>query len=377
MDIYEEIVARIRAHQRLVLATIIMSDGSTPLQAGAKMLVGDDGVTSIGTVGGGRVEAEVQEAARELLAADGRCLIRRYTLTEDEVGIGMLCGGNLDVLIERLTEENSGFYAKLVSRREGGSDVAVVTAIGQGAVIRGKFLISPSAERSIVDWDDMPALREVAAELSASIAKSVDDAIGKQSVTRLPVSNGELIIEPVVGLRDLLIFGGGHVSRHLSRSAVMAGFRVTVVDDRPEYANMQRFPEAHRTLAVDFDAAWDQMAVRPSTSIVIVTRGHKYDERVLERAVRTPARYIGMIGSKRKVIATFEHLVGRGISRELLRNIHAPIGLAIGASTAEEIAVSITAELIAARRGVLYSGAAMSDRIREFFQPGGSQDVKS
>ena len=375
MDLYEEIISRLRTDQRLMLATIISSTGSTPVPPGAKMLVGEGGALPLGTVGGGCIEAEVQEASKQLLATGGRCLIRRFTLTEDHLESGMLCGGSLDILIEMLTKQDARLYTALVSRRETGSDLAVVAVIGDGPIIRGKFLISASLQPSGKDEDDMTALQEVATELPALFRKTVSDAIDRQTVTRLPFSGGEFIVEPVVGLRDLFIFGGGHVSRYLSRSAAMAGFRITVIDDRPEYANSDRFPEAHRAVALGFDAAWDRLVVRPSTSIVIVTRGHKFDEWVLERAVQTPARYIGMIGSKHKVVATFGELVSRGMSPEVLRKVHAPIGLDIGALTAEEIAISITAELIAARRGVLSSVATMSDRVREFFEPDRSRPV--
>ncbi len=131
----------------------------------------------------------------------------------------------------------------------------------------------------------------------------------------------------------------------------MAGFLVTVVDERREFANPQRFPEARQTLAVPFAQAWDALHIHPSTSIVIVTRGHRLEEEVLEHAVRTPARYIGMIGSARKVLSTFRHLRDRGVPLQLLERVRAPIGLDIGALTAEEIGIAITAELIAVRRG--------------------------
>jgi xanthine dehydrogenase accessory factor len=155
----------------------------------------------------------------------------------------------------------------------------------------------------------------------------------------------------VVGHPGLIIFGGGHVSKYVCRAAATAGFRVTVVDDRKEYANAQRFPEATRTLAAGFSEAFRELTIKPSTYIVIVTRGHRFDEEILEHAVGTQARYIGMIGSKRKVLNTFEHLVERGISIGSLKRVHAPMGLEIGAVTAEEIGISVVAQLIHVRRG--------------------------
>jgi len=371
MDIYEEIVATLSEDARLTLATIISSSGSTPVPPGAKMLIREGKAIPVGTVGGGCVEADVVVAARQLLATGGGCLIHRFTLTEDDIESGMLCGGSIDVLIEQVSKERSDVYSALLSRREAGRDSAIVTLIGPGQAVQGKVLIS--GHMTGIDEGDLLSLRQVSGELPASFGEILRSAIDHQVVTRLPWAGGEFIVEPVIGLQDLIIFGGGHVSRYVSRSAAMAGFRVTVVDDRPEYANPQRFPEAYKTLAVGYDDSWNQLQVKPSTSIVIVTRGHKFDERVLERAVRTEARYIGMIGSKRKVIATFDHLVDRGISRELLRDVRAPIGLNIGALTAEEIGISITAELITVRRGLMSAAGAMSERVAEFFQAGTSR----
>jgi len=130
----------------------------------------------------------------------------------------------------------------------------------------------------------------------------------------------------------------------------MVGFRITVVDDRTEFANAERFPEADVTIAADYGTAFRRLNISSSTFIVIVTRAHQSDEQILEQAVATPARYIGMIGSMRKVRTTFEHLRARGISRDSLGRVHAPVGLEIGAVTPEEIAASIVAELINTRR---------------------------
>ena len=135
-----------------------------------------------------------------------------------------------------------------------------------------------------------------------------------------------------------------------SRVAALAGFGVTVVDDRNKFANPIRFPEAEQILAMDFVEAFNHLSIKSSSYIVIVTRGHRHDEEILQRALETTARYIGMIGSKRKVLTTFEHLVERGTSLEALHRVHAPIGLGIGALTPEEIAISIVGELINERR---------------------------
>ncbi len=366
MELYQEILSGLGGRDRLVLATIVSSSGSTPVPPGAKMLVRERGDIPLGTIGGGCIEADVQQEARRLLETGGASRIRRFALSEDDIESGMLCGGTIDVFIEMLGLEETAVYSALVRGRESGRDAAVVTVIGPAQDKRGKFLVS--LQVSGVDEADLRRLGQVAGVLPESLGEALAGGIGRQTVIRLPFPGGEFVIEPVPGLQDLIIFGGGHVSKYVSQSAALAGFRVTVVDDRPEYANARRFPEAHRTLAVGFDASWDSIRIRESTSIVIVTRGHKFDERILERAVQTPARYIGMIGSRRKVTATFEHLVGRGTPRELLKNVRSPIGLEIGALTAEEIGISITAELIAVRRGVLSPAGAMSGRVTGFFQ---------
>src|SRR6202171_2314455 len=162
----------------------------------------------------------------------------------------------------------------------------------------------------------------------------------------------EIFVEPVLPPADLYIFGAGHVAASLYKVASIAGFDITVVDDRAAYANRERFPEAQQVIADDFEKAVAQLAPSESSYIVIVTRGHRDDMRVLRWAVQTPARYIGMIGSRRKTITIFKELTKEGLSPELFKRVHAPVGLDIGAITPEEIAVAITAELIAARRRV-------------------------
>ena len=159
----------------------------------------------------------------------------------------------------------------------------------------------------------------------------------------------EIFVEPVLPQPMLHIFGGGHVSLALSRVAHEAGFAIEVADDRESFANMERFPMA-RAVHTSYEEAFQKIKPNGSSYLVIVTRGHKDDMRVLAWAARTEARYIGMIGSKRKVISVYKALEAEGMSAEQLARVHAPIGLEIGALTPEEIAISITAELIATRR---------------------------
>jgi xanthine dehydrogenase accessory factor len=160
----------------------------------------------------------------------------------------------------------------------------------------------------------------------------------------------DVFIEPITSLPVLFIFGGGHISLSLARIGKMVDFRVVVIDDRPEFANAERFPEADETIADDMASAMRCLDINGSSYIVIVTRGHQNDTQVLEWAVTTPAAYVGMIGSKRKIHAVFSHLKTKGVTEEQLGRVHSPIGLSIGAETPEEIAVSIMAEMIQVRR---------------------------
>jgi xanthine dehydrogenase accessory factor len=162
----------------------------------------------------------------------------------------------------------------------------------------------------------------------------------------------DIFVEPILPPAMLYIFGAGHVSLSLYKVANGAGFDVTVVDDRESFARRERFPEANEVIAEDFEKAMSRLTPNESSYMVIVTRGHRDDMRVLRWAVQTQARYVGMIGSKRKIIAIFRELTNEGIPAHLFEKVHAPVGLDIGAITPEEIAVAITAELIAVRRRV-------------------------
>jgi xanthine dehydrogenase accessory factor len=151
-------------------------------------------------------------------------------------------------------------------------------------------------------------------------------------------------------LKTLYCFGGGHVAVPTAHLAALVGFRLVVIDDRPDYANKERFPEADKVLVIkDFSRAFDGLEIDRDSYIVIVTRGHQYDRAVLEQALKTNAGYIGMISSRRKREAIYEYLMAHGVSKGQLEQVHSPIGIDIGGETPEEIAVSIAAELIKVR----------------------------
>lgn len=159
----------------------------------------------------------------------------------------------------------------------------------------------------------------------------------------------EIFVEPILPQPVLHIFGGGHISVAVARAANAAGFAIGVTDDRETFANQERFPMAGE-IYTSYQEAFEKLRPNPSHYLLIVTRGHKDDMRVLAWAVRTSARYIGMIGSKRKVLSVYKALEKEGFSPDEFERVHAPVGLDIGALTPEEIAVSIAAELIAVRR---------------------------
>ena len=352
MDIVSSLLSALSSEPRVMLATIISTSGSTPASALSKMIITNEGKNSIGTVGGGCMEGDVLHGAKDLFPMN-KAAVMTFHLNEEEMIQGLICGGTVNILLEPVGQESRQLYEELQQIRDNGDDCIVATHVTNSGEIRLKSLVKgDSIGRNNPVGDYLGTTRTSTNSLNPpeELLHSMQKALHRAETQTIVLPDGQLILEPVFGRPHLLLFGGGHVSRYLSRTASMAGFRVTVVDDRPQYANPERFPEADATLVVEFYEALSQIEIKQSTYVVIVTRGHRSDEDILEQVIRTPAKYIGMIGSARKVLTTYEHLVERGVTRDDLTRVHAPMGLEIGAATAEEIAVSVVAEMIQVRR---------------------------
>ena len=186
----------------------------------------------------------------------------------------------------------------------------------------------------------------------------------------------ELYLEVRRPVQELIIVGAGHVAQPLAHMGALLGFRVSVLDDRPDFATRERFPDAEHLLRADFDDPFKDAKLHERSHVLLVTRGHKYDYACLVRALRVdpPPAYIGMIGSRRRVRATYVQLLEEGFDPEQLDRIHAPVGLDIGAETPEEIAVSVAAELVKVRRGGTGASLKELERVAERFFPDGDEE---
>lgn len=309
-DVLRKVVDEVGAGRPVALCAIVAARGSTPQPAGTMVCV-DHAAHLTGTLGGGCVEADVRRKAHQCLS-DRVGRIVTFALDHDfGYDDGMLCGGQMDVALA------------VYSRTE--DTVAVADALQQ--LNQG----SPT---------EIP------------LRLSVD------------AGNVEYCIR-IAATPKLVIVGGGHIGRILAQMSVPLGFRVTVLDDRQQFANPDRFPPPIAPVAGDIAASLKEWPIDANTYIVIVTRGHKHDEAALRSVIGSPARYIGMIGSRRKIRVIFDDLKHDGAPDAQIARVHAPIGLKIGAVTAEEIALSIAAELVSVRRaecGTKVTGPTYSSR---------------
>lgn len=350
MSVFHNIVKALESGEQAALATIITTTGSTPACAFSKMLILQKDSKTLGTVGGGCVEADVLAAGMKSFETH-KSEIYKFHLTEDEFVQGLICGGTLQVLVEPLSGDQVALFQRIQRLTDDGSECVLRTVLGDGGSAKSKTVLR-SPEEALAE--EQEAFRKAIAARETQIILRGTDTI---------------VLEPIAGAPRLILFGAGHVSRAVCASASAVGFRATVVDDREQYANASRFPAAKEILVREFDEVIGGLELRGSDYLVIATRGHRYDEEILERVVNADATYIGMIGSRRKVLTTYKRLMARGISAEALQRVYSPIGLEIGAAGPEEIAVSVVAELIAVRRNRFNRNFSKSAGLARLLEP--------
>lgn len=362
------------------LASVARRRGSLPMSGTAKMLVTAGGART-GTVGGGCLEAEITERALDVIERR-QPAVSEHTLNSELAGdYGLTCGGTAVMLIEPVFPD-----ALLAAVYE--ETAALLARGGRGVLVTGADW-SHGPAKLLVAGDrrigaEVPALLEAAARYEATgrydAAARHDAASGfdhaeasssrlspRSAARELPELADGILAERVAGAPRLIVFGGGHVGARVGEAATFAGWRVTVVDDRPDFADPVRHAFAERTVVCDFADLPSTLAIEPETYVVVCTRGHQHDATIVDQIGRIDTRYVGMLGSRRKVALTWALLERAGVPRERLERIHAPVGIAIGADTPEEIAISVVAEMIAVRRrGTTRRGGIDVDAVESF-----------
>ncbi len=331
----------IRDDRRFAYCRLVATRGSTPQKPGAAMLVYPDGQQS-GTLGGGCVEAEVKRRALEILHSQ-QAQVLRFDLDQDYGwDDGLICGGRMEVLVDPVCDDSAReYYRRLLELTEdnaGFTEAIVVDETAAQMPVAAAVLFDAAGRTCTVRGDlDDERIDTVAAAL-----RPLAERPG-------PYLQGGVSYLPLPQRCRLLIVGGGHVGAAVARLAATLDFEIWVVDDRPEYVTPERFPWAHQRISGEFDEVLPSIDVDRSTYALIVTRGHRHDQTALYHLLERPLRYLGMIGSRRKIRLIFERLQEEGCSRSALAKVYAPLGLAIGSRTVPEIAVSICAELVAHR----------------------------
>ncbi len=370
-EVFHEAAAELDEGRPVVVATVVRTKGSTPQKPGAKLLVRDDG-SGVGTLGGGCVEGDIWFAAKELMRRGGSAQYRDYELNEDLAAEdGLVCGGTMYFLIDPVYEAGSYLdYAREIDAAYAGGPavaLATVTAAGDGAARLGA--------RLFIREDGSTEGTLGSPEMDREAMKRARDLMVHGKNEFVTMRDGpEFFVEAYTTPPQMVLCGGGHVSKAIAPLAANLGFRVFVTDDREEFANPDRFPEADIIVAEKPESALPQLPINPNTFIIIATRGHRYDNVALEAAALTPAKYVGLLGSKRKTILIYEDLMRSGLPIERIREIRSPVGLDVRGRTPEEIAVSIMAEVLMFRLGG--TGQPMKiedwriDRIREKVEAG-------
>ena len=359
-EVFHEAVSELGKGDPVVVATVVRTKGSTPQKPGAKLLVRADG-SGVGTLGGGCVEGDIWFAAKQLMKRGGPAEHKDYELNEELAAEdGLVCGGTMYFLVDPIytPDQYLPFAQEIDNAYGGGPNVALASLItpveGSSAVTGAKLLIREdgTTEGTLGSSESDREAVEKARELMVH---------GRNEYATTP-DGAEYFIEAYTTPPQLVLCGGGHVSKAIAPLAKAVGFRIFITDDREDFANKDRFPEADIVVALKPEEALPQLPINQNTFIVIATRGHRYDNVALAAAAKTPAKYVGLLGSKRKTILIYEDLLRSGVPTERVKEIRSPVGLDIRGRTPEEIAVSIMAEVLMFRLG----GTGLPMKIEEW-----------
>ena len=331
-ELFESIKRALERDENVVLCSILASSGSAPRGAGAKMAVFPDG-TTLGTIGGGAVERIAAMQATELFQT-GASYCQAFCLAPNQVNdIGMICGGSVMVYFRFFDHTNArdlDLVRTILALLTSGQDAWLVSRMERGKIT------------AMGTFDEAHGLRFAA----------LDEKMLRPWLTSSAVyQKGEpsYYVEPISRAGRVYIFGGGHVGKALVQVLANVGFRVAVFDNREDFAKPENYPSAEQVIFGDYYHIADKVHITQRDYVAIMTPGHQADREVLLQAMRSPACYVGCIGSRHKLAATYQYLTENGIAESELSRIHAPIGLTIFAETPEEIAISIAAELIRCR----------------------------
>lgn len=337
MSIVEHICHALKTHQRLALVSVVQQLASAPRHTGAVMLVAKEGLVH-GTIGGGMLEKRAIDEAQHVLES-GLATFLDVNLTQaDAMNMGMICGGSVRLFLEPILPDGrtTVLYERLLIAERCADDmftVVPVTAPGQRRALRVR------AEKWPLPVSVGHAVKDFMRETGLSCPSELNLGLGQH-----------FVIEPWQSPWLVHVMGGGHVALATAKIAALTDFRFTITDDRADFANAERFPDALATRVVEgFEDCFKDLSVGRKTFVLIMTRGHSFDTKVLAQALRTQAGFIGMIGSSRKVASVFGQLKEDGFTDADLARVTTPVGLSIGAETPEEIGVSIMGQLIAAR----------------------------
>lgn len=331
-QLFEELREALHRGSDAVLVSIVASSGSTPRGAGARMLVTDRGRVC-GTVGGGAVEYHSEQVAAEVLA-NGTSRMERFQLHKNQVlDLGMICGGDVHVYFHRLSHTDPR-TVELVE------DIRVLFAAREPA-----WLITELPEEGTGSFSAFSPGRGV---MGAPVPPEILAGLGNRPV-QLRAEGRTYYCEKLIQPDRVFIFGGGHVAQKLVPALAAVDFRCVVLEDREDFCSPRLFPGVEETRLVDNADPGTYADITPHDYVCVMTRGHKDDTLVQSHILKTPACYIGVIGSRKKTAGVFARLREMGFTDGDLERITTPIGLDIKAETPAEIAVSITAQLILRR----------------------------